>query len=148
MSETSTDLAIPISGEVVDLNDYKACSLALANVRYIESEFREVKAALSRAIAEEAARLGTKTLELEDGRKVHVEGGTETEYDSEAIMEGLLAAGMPPERVAVVVRETVQYKVSAVEAKRAANANALYATVIDENSREVEKPVSISIRRS
>lgn len=149
MSETtSTELAVPVIGEVVNLDDYQACSLALDQIRFVESQFREAKGILTRAIAEEAAKQGTRTLELRDGRKAVVSGGRETEYDAEGILDGLAAAGMPQERIVEIVTETVSYKVHAVEAKRAANANAAYATVIDECSREVEKPVSVSIRRT
>lgn len=149
MSETtSTDLVLPTTGEIVDITDPNALAMALNSLRYVESEIRECKAFISRTLAVEAALRGTRTIELKDGRKAVVSSGTETEYDSEAILEGLLAAGMPPERVSEVVQETIQYKVRAVEAKRAAAANAAYATVIDENSREVDKPVTVSIRRS
>lgn len=147
-AETSTDLAIPTTGEIVNLDDFQSCSMALDSIRYIESQFRETKSILTRAIGEQAATLGTRTLELKDGRKAVVSGGTETEYDAEAIEQGLRAAGMPEERIREIVEVTVTYRIKAVEAKRAAGANAAYATVIDEHSREVEKPLSVSIRRT
>lgn len=149
MTDTaSTDLAIPGTGELVNLDDHRSCARALASLRYLESEFREAKAILTRAIAEEAARQGTKTLELEDGRKAVVSGGSEMEYDAEALEQGLRDAGMPEFRIREVVEETVTYKVKAVEAKRAAGANPAYEAVVERCRRTVEKPFVVSIRRS
>lgn len=143
----SAELVLPFSGEVINLADWRMCASALKEIRDYESVGREVKGILTRAIAEAAAREGKRTLELANGAKVHISSSSETEYDAEAIQQGLADAGMPQERISEIVEETVVLKVRAVEAKRAANANAAYATVIDEHSREVFKPVTVSIRR-
>ncbi len=150
MSETSTDLAIivPVTGQVVNLEDYRECSQALDSIRDIEADLRRIKAELCRAIAFEAERQGTKSLPLPDGRKAMLSGGVETTYDEQKMEEGLRAAGMPEERIREIVVEEVSYKVRAVEAKRAASANAEYAFVIDGARVELDTPVRVSIRKA
>jgi hypothetical protein len=144
----TTSLPIPVTGEVVDLADYQSCARALDSIRDIEYQLRTAKAALSDAIAQEAARRGVKSLELGDGRKAVVGGGTTVEYDAEQMEIGLRTAGMPEDRIREIVEETVTYKVKAGEAKRAAGANPDYAVVVDACRREIEKPAYVSLRRT
>jgi hypothetical protein len=141
-------LVVPGTGEVVNLNDYRECALALDSVRDIESDLRAIKSELQRAIAAEATRQGTRTLELPDGRKAVLSGGTETGYDPEKLELGLREAGMPEERIREIVELTYTYKVKAVEAKRAAAANPEYAYVVDSCRTEIEAPVRVSIRKA
>jgi len=147
MSEQSLELVVPGIGQVVNLDDYRECALAIDGIRDLETDLRYVKTELSRAIAHAASVQGTKTLELEDGRKVTVGGGTETVYDAEQLEIGLREVGMPEHRIRQIVVETVAYKVNAVEAKRAAAANPVYAGLVEMCRSENEKPATVSIRR-
>ena len=52
---------------------------------------------------------------------------------------------MPAERVAEIVIETVDAKVSAVEAKKAAGANAVYAEIIERHKTVYPKSPSVSV---
>lgn len=148
MSSTSLELVVPGVGEIVNLEDYNQCARAIDAIRDLESQLRLVKAELSRAVAHAASVQGTKTLELDDGRKAVVGGGVTVEYDADALLDALLSAGMPKERIWEIVVESRTLKVNAVEAKRAAAANAVYANVIDGCRTEIEKPVTISLRRT
>lgn len=151
MSDTpaaSTQLVIRQTGEVVNLDDYRQCAGALDAIRDLEADLRAIKTELQRAIAYEAGRQGTRTLELDGGRKVTVTGGVEVQYDAERMEAELRAAGMPEQRIREIIEETVTYKVKAVEAKRAAAANAEYGYIIDSCRTEVETPVRVSIRRA
>lgn len=141
-------LVVPGTGEIVDLNDYQSCALALDSIRDIESDLRAIKNELQRAIASEATKQGTRTLELPDGRKAVLSGGVEIQYDAEKMEAGLREAGMPEDRIRQVIEEIVSYKVRAVEAKRAAAANPEYAFVIDSCRSEVETAVRVSLRRT
>jgi hypothetical protein len=140
------ELVLPGIGQIVDLSDYEDSAFALATVRDLEQQLREIKGVLTDAIVDGARVMGTKTLHLKDGRVATLSAGTETIYDAERIEDGLRALGMPEERIREVVQETVTYKVNAVEAKRVAGANEEYARVIDENSHQVQKPIYVSMR--
>lgn len=146
MSE-GQELAIPGTGELVDLNDAQACVRALDSLRDFESVIREVKGALTRAIIYEATLQGVRSIELSDGSRAEISPSTEIVYDAQAIEDGLRAAGMPEERIRDIVEETVSYKVHAREAKKAARANPEYAKVIDEASMEAARQQYVTIRR-
>lgn len=143
----SEELVIPGVGELVDLSNEVECVQALAAVRDFESQLKEAKAALTRAIVERASELGTKTLVLPDGSKASVKGGKEVVYDAHEIEEGLRALGMPEWRIREIVIEEISYKVSAVEAKRAAGANEQYDAVINNAKETIESTPYVSISR-
>jgi hypothetical protein len=141
---SSTDLVLPTTGEVVEWEDVNSLARALDWVRGVESELRSAKASLQQAIAEQARIQGTKTLALEDGRKAIVSGGTRVSWDAQALYAGLVALGMPQERILEIVQ--VEYKVNANEAKRAAGANPEYAVLVEACRHEEPAPVSVSLR--
>lgn len=141
------ELVVPGIGELVSLDDENQCANALSALRDFEYSVREAKAILTAAIAERGRVLGTQTLTLEDGRKAVIKGSSETNYDAEKIEEGLRGLGMPEERIREIVVETVQYKVAAGEAKRAAAANEDYASVIDGAKIVIEKIPYVTIQR-
>lgn len=139
------ELVVPGVGELVDLDDENQCAMALVALREFEQQVRDVKAALSLAIAERAKVLGTQTITLDDGRKATIKGGVEVSYDATEVEDGLRRLGCPEERIRQIVREEVTYKVSAREAQRAAAANEEYAKVIEAAKMTVPKPAYISI---
>lgn len=147
MTEPSQELVIPTTGEIVDLTDAPACVSALDSIRDYESRIRELKAILTRAIIEEATRLGVRSIELPNGDRAEISAGMETVYDAQTIEAGLREAGMPEERIRDIIEETVSYKVSANEAKKAAKANPMYGAIIDANSSEHQKAQYVTIRR-
>lgn len=146
MTDTSTTLVVPGTGELVALDDHVSCSNALDSIRDIEADLRRIKAELVRAIVHEAERQGTKTLALPGGRKAVVTAGVDVSYDAERMAVGLREAGMPESRIAEIIEETVTRRVKAVEAKRAAAANQEYAFVIDGCRTETETTPRVSIR--
>lgn len=138
---------LPGTGELVNLDDQQGCVLALRAVRDFESQLREAKALLTEAIVDHSQKLGVKSFTLGDGTKAEVRGGPEATYDVAEIEEKLRALGMPEDRIREIVVEQIEYKLSVREAKRAASANADYASVID-NAKTVEaKPYYVSISR-
>jgi len=141
---SSTELMVPGVGQVVNLEDAGECALALDALRDLEYQLRMAKTELTRALVHASQQAGTKTLHL-PGAKATISGGSETQYDADALIPALLASGMSPERVSEIVVETVTYKVSAVEAKRAAEANPVYAEIIDAHTTTVEKAFSVSV---
>lgn len=141
------ELALPHSGELVDLGDEIACGVALDDVRRMQAHLAEAVRTLSGALAARAAVLGTKTVNLSGGRRATIGGGTQRVYDAQEIERGLRALGMPEERIREIVAEEITYTVKAVEAKRAAGANPEYARVIERATSEIERPVTVTIRR-
>lgn len=138
------ELVVPGVGEVVDLTDTRQVALALDTVRDLERQLRGVKAELTNAIVYASRTEGVKTLHFE-GCSATIKGGTETNYDAEAIELGLREAGMPEERIREIVKETVSYTVDAVKAKQAAAANPAYAAVIDAHRVSNEKAPYVTI---
>ena len=144
--EAGNEIAvIPTTGEIVRLDDPAECADALEALRRMETQIREVKSLLSRAIAEQSAVSGTKTLRLGDGRVATVSGGEVKRIDAEVLANGLRAAGMPEDRIGEIVVATVSYTVKAVEAKRAAAANPAYADALDRATTVEDAPFRITI---
>lgn len=139
-------LVIRDTGEVVDWEDVNSLARALDWIREAEREFRSAKAAVQRAIADQAEIRGTKTLTLEDGRKAVVGGGSRTVWDGKALHIGLLALGMPIDRVEEIIQ--LEYKVKAVEAERAAKASDRYRVMVEACKTVDDAPVSVSLKTS
>lgn len=144
MSEPSTELVLPHSGELVDLTSAAACGAALENVRTLEWQLREVKKALTFVLVEEATRQGTKTLHLQTG-DYSISGGTTVEWDVEEL-EKLKDVGLPEERFYDLVTTVVSYKVNAAVAKQIAGANPEYAAIIDRARVEGPAPYRVSFK--
>jgi hypothetical protein len=142
---TSEELVLPASGEIVNLNDVFEVARAYRSVLDLETDLKQAKGLLRDALVARSQAEGRKTMHLDGYGKVEVKGGTETLYDAQAIKRELLAAGMSPERVSEIVIETVDYKVSAVEAKKAATANERYAEIIDRHKQVYPKRPSVSV---
>jgi hypothetical protein len=143
----SEDLVVPVSGEVVNLNDEGACAAAIQDIRIWESKLKEAKAILTAAIVEQARIEGVRSFSYTNGRRIEVSGGPKVEYDAAEIEEGLRALGMPEDRIREIVVEEVSYKVSARQAKRAASANEDYAKVIEGAKKVKNDAYYISIRK-
>lgn len=146
-TETSQELAIPGTGEIVDLRDTPACVSALGAIRDYETLIREAKSMLTQAIVDEATKQGIRSIPLPNGDRAEVSPASEIVYDALVLEEGLREAGMPEERIREIVEETVSYKVKAGEAKKAASANTEYARVVEEARSEQPKSQYITIRR-
>ena len=146
MSEVGRELVVPGLGEIVPLDDPAKVAIALDSVRDLERNLREIKSELTAVIVYHAQVQGTKTLHL-DGVDATIKSGSKTEYDPEAIEQGLREAGMPEERIREIVKETISYSVDAVKAKQAAGANPAYAAVIEANRQVIEAPPYVTIKR-
>lgn len=141
------ELALPHSGELIDLTSPAQCADAYQAIQAMEARLAEAKRMLARAAAHHAGIEGTRTIRLTGGRVARVKGGPETVYDAEAIERGLRRAGMPEDRIAEIVTTEVTYKVKAMEAKRAAGANPKYARVIKRASTTIDRSPGIEIRK-
>lgn len=148
----STDLAVPASeeivlpdtGEIIPVADAGALAQALAGVRERIGYLHEARRELEHGLVYHARQQGTKTMHL-GATDVKVSGGKETEWDVTVLLE-LLEVGLPPERYADLVTETVAYKVNAAVAKQIeASGNPAYARIIEAARREVERPWRVAV---
>lgn len=135
----------PLTGEVVDRNDVDQLAALLEQLRAHQRRVRSFTNEVQEMIVELARVAGTKTIHLQGGRKAVVAGGPEVEWDVPTLMEGLLEAGLPQERLNELVTIEQTYKVNANVAKSIAGSNPDYARVIDEAKSTVDKPERVRI---
>lgn len=140
----STEIALPHSGELVDLGNPGFCARALNEIRALEQMLREAKQVLTEALVEEAARQGTKSLHLATG-DVSISGGTVVEWDVEEL-DKLLDLGLPEERFDELVTQVVSYKVNAAVAKQISGANPDYAEIIQRARTEAPAAHRVSVK--
>jgi hypothetical protein len=138
-------LVVPVTGELLDLEDADKCVQVLTEIRELESQLREAKATLTEALAAEFARRGTKTMEV-GGTKAVLSGGSEIVWDVEVLGE-LRDLGLPEERMDELVTTEVTYRVNANVAKAIAAANAGYAEVVERAKSVIPKAVYVSLKR-
>lgn len=136
---------VPYVGQLVDVEDVDGLVRALATVKEMEARLATARRSLAEEIVRHSGIRGSKTITLEDGRGATVSGGPETVYHAEEIEAELREAGMPEERIREIVEERVTYAVKAVEAKRAAAANPVYAEIIARHRHIVPKNPSVSV---
>ena len=141
-----TEIVLP-TGQIVDLTDPASCAEALAVVREIESQMKEVRGAIVDFFAAERERRGVDEIELPNGDVVKVKRNYEIQWDAEQLEEDLRAAGMPEERIREIIVEEVTHTVKAVEANKSAKRNADYAEAIQRARSETEKRPTVSLPR-
>jgi hypothetical protein len=140
------ELLIPLTGELVPLNDPHRCAQALDQVRNLKHQLDDARAVLEDVLRLESERQGSKTLHL-DGLDAVITGGWKTEYDEQELMAELRAVGMPEDRLRELVKETVTYRVDQRVAKSVAAANPAYAAVLERWRRTVPTPWRVTIER-
>lgn len=141
----SVALVVPTTGEVVSRDDPAGCLRVLSEIRDLESRLKELKGALTQAIAEEFKRQGSKTIDLGEIR-AELRGGSEVVWDVE-ILEELRAAGLPDARMDALVTTEVTYKVNARLAKQIAAANEEYAEIIERAQTTIPKSVYVVVKK-
>lgn len=134
------ELAVPGVGSLVDLDQPQQVAQALRDVREFASRMQEARAVLEAALVAESIRQGTKTLHLDGGLTASIGADSELEWDVTQLAR-LLKAGLPVERYAELVVETVSYKVNASVAKQIEAANPRYARIVKKaRGRKPKKP--------
>lgn len=120
---------IPLVGQLVDLTEPAQVAEAVTTIRDAKKQLDDINRLLCDVLRLEAARQGTKTLRY-GATKVEISGGEKTDYDIEQLQQRLRDLGLPEDRLAELVTETVTYKVNARVAKSVMAANALYGDAI------------------
>lgn len=124
-----TEVANPITGELIRVDDPASCAVAIAELRALEDRIKEVKRVLGATLVAESHRQGSKTLHL-PGTEVTLTESKSIVWDLETLAQ-LRDLGLPEERWNELVRTTVEEKVNANVAKQLAGANDAYRDVID-----------------
>ena len=140
------ELLIPLTGELVPLDDPPKVAAALEQVRDLKRRLDDARAVLEDVLRVESERQGTRTLHL-GGLDAVVTGGEKVEYDELELANGLRDAGLPEARLAELIVETVSYRVDQRVARSVAASNPAYAAVLERCRRLVATPWRVSIKR-
>lgn len=136
-------LVLVTTGEVIDLTTIDGCANALTALDGLIRQLQDAKKVATAAAVEFSEREGTRTLHAGD-RSIVLSSATSTVYDGAAIRDGLLAAGMPEDRVDEVC--VPSYKVNASKAKSASSANEKYRQVIQDHTTLEPRAVYASVK--
>ena len=139
-------LPVPLTGQLVDLGDANEIASAVDGVRQAEQQLAEVRRFLTDVLRLHAAKLGTKTLHLDDCDVV-ISGGHKVEYDAQQLADELRQAGLPEERLEQVIVAVVTYKVSQRVLNQLAAANPTYKEAIERCRRVVPVPWQARVER-
>jgi len=143
--EPGTALVLPTSGVVVDLADERQVTMAYQDIKALKDAVMDADRRLREAFKEISSLKGSKTFYIDGLGKIELRGGDRTEYDAQAIEDGLRDLGCPEDVIREIVVETISYKVDGNRARRAASANPDYARVIEDARRTVETLPSVLI---
>jgi hypothetical protein len=138
-------IVVPLTGQVVDLTRPVEVAGALQDVREVKRQLDELRSLLEGVLRLEALRQGTKTLHLGPLDAV-ISGGERSEYDAELLSERLRDAGLPEDRLAEAVVQTVSYKVDQRVLRQLAAANPAYKTAVDKSRTVVDTPWRVSVK--
>jgi hypothetical protein len=147
---SSVEIAVPetlldvMTGEVLPATTDNAHQVLVA-IREREQQLRDVKAAVTAFMLEQARVQGTKTFHASAGDVV-LSGGAAIEYDAHALADCLREAGCPEERINEVVTAEITYKVNRNVLRQLTGANEDYKAAAELAEREVVKPWRAAIR--
>lgn len=144
MSEPSTELVVPLTGEIISLEDPDQCARIFAEIKELEGQLRSLRGALGAVLMEESTRQGTKTLHFKGGITAKISAPMETQWDQEILLE-LLDAGLPQERFDMLVTTEISYKVDNSIVRELEGANEIYAEIIGRARTRFPKTPSVSV---
>lgn len=137
------ELVQPLTGELIRADDVAGVGEAIRALREHKRNVDTAISAFTLAAIEQSRAMGTKTLHA-GGVTIKVSADSEIEWDVTELVK-LLDAGLPAERYADLVTETLTYKVNANVAKQIEGANEKYAPIIERARRRVPKRQSASV---
>lgn len=128
-TEVRHELAIPGIGALVNLEDPREVGIALADIRSLEDDLRDMKRDLTAALIRYSETVGGKTFHLE-GLDVVLTEKKPVTWDVEALEAKLRRAGLPEDRIDALIKVVVTRTVNANVAKQIAGANPKYARIV------------------
>lgn len=140
-------LAVPGTGEIVDLSKPVEAALALDALREFERDIASAKRILTDAVVAHYRLTGERTLELPGRLEAEVKASKRTIVDPDILEQRLRDAGMPEERIEQLFKTTVERKVELRKAKTAATANDEYRAALEAASTTYQETPSVTIRR-
>lgn len=140
----SREVVVPGVGTVVNLDDPVQVAQALVDVRDYKRRVDEIRPILENILREESQRIGTKTIHLE-GLTASIGSDNDLTWDM-TVIATLIDAGLPIDRYAELVEETVSYKVNGNVARQIAGSNPAYAEIIEAAKIRVEKVPYVSVK--
>jgi hypothetical protein len=156
MSEQSTELVrgnmvtvgviVPGTGEIMRIEDPEGVADALTALDELIEQMKEAKRVVTEKAIDFSMEQGTRTLTLDDGRKVVLSSGETTVYDADEMIAALAEAGMPEDRINEIVVPTTTYKVNGSKAKSASSANPAYRAAIESHTRKEPRTVYASVK--
>lgn len=141
---SSTDLVVPTTGELIDLDNPAQCARALHELGVLENRIKELKEYLRESVYVESERLGLKTIHFEEGYTAKVSTPRETVWDFEILQE-LVDAGLPEERYDALVTAEVTYKVNGTVLKQLQAANPTYGEIIERARTVIPRKPYVSV---
>ena len=144
MSETSMELVIPMTGEVLSRDDPSGCARAYYEIKELETKLKLLRGALAEVIMEESIKQGSKTLHFEQGMTAKISTPMEIQWDHDILAE-LVEAGLPGDRFEALVRAEVTYKVNQAVIRELEGANPVYAEIIERARTRFPRTPSVTI---
>ena len=140
-----TEIMVPGTGEVVNLDDPSSCAYALHALRDFKQQIDNARYFVEQALVRHAQDSGTKTLHVGD-LTATVSGGKAVRWDVEELQK-LMDAGLPETRFNELVKTEVSYKINAAVAKSIeAAGNPEYAEIIGRARSYDDVPWRVSVK--
>jgi hypothetical protein len=147
---TSTEVALP--AELVNVETGERLPATVENAATVLEAARTMKERLNDVIHDAtlwlvslSAERGTQTFHAGDVT-LSLSGGSGVDYDATLLVEALLAADCPEDRINEAVVTTFSYKVNRSVLKQLAAANPDYAAAIELAEMAVERPYRASVK--
>lgn len=141
--DTSTELVVPGSGEVVDLANPDVATRAWLTLDELGRQVNGAKQIVKRALVQHARDSGGLTMRVQAG-EVRVGEPVDITWNL-AVLRELRAAGLPDSRWNELVTETVDTKVSATVAKQIAKAKPEYAAIVERAQTRTPKAETVTV---
>jgi len=146
VSESSRELVVPYTGELIALEDPEQCARVLYEIGELEAKIRALRHVLRGVMFEESVRVGSKTLHFPDGVTAKVITPTETSWDHSILAE-LLGAGLPGDRFEALVTPEQTFKVNGSIVKELEAANPIYAEIIERARTKIPKSPGVTLTK-
>ena len=140
-------MTVALTGQLVNLADPLDVARAYADITEAKRQLDEAQGLMLDILRLESLRQASKTLHLSAELTVELTGGKRLEWDDERLEEMLRAAGMPENRLAELIVETVSRRVDGRVARQVEAANPTYAAAIRACRTEKPAPWRASILR-
>lgn len=135
---------MPVTGEVINLDDPNQCARAYDTLAEIERQVRTAKQAVAQALIDYRTRSGSGATFRVEAAEVKISEPSDISWNMEVLSE-LLQAGLPDARWQELVTRTVDTKVSATVARQIGKANPVYAEIVERAQTRTPKRPTVTV---